>query len=180
MNRFLDSPSQKMNIFGITGTNGKTSTAHILTQILSKTGQKTAVLGTTGIRTDNYSAPMNNTTPDPLVLQNVFQQMVDLDVENMVMEVSSIGLAEERTKETDFSVAIFTNFSQDHLDFHGTMENYLKAKGKFFKELEPYNHREQENFAIINRDRSEEHTSELQSRGHLVCRLLLDKKNLVP
>jgi len=152
MNRFLDSPSQKMNIFGITGTNGKTSTAHILTQILSKTGQKTAVLGTTGIRTDNYSAPMNNTTPDPLVLQNVFQQMVDLDVENMVMEVSSIGLAEERTKETDFSVAIFTNFSQDHLDFHGTMENYLKAKGKFFKELEPYNHRGQENFAIINRD----------------------------
>src|SRR5699024_3634049 len=81
-----------------TGTNGKTSTAHILTQILSKTGQKTAVLGTTGIRTDNYSALMNNTTPAPLVLQNVFQQMVDLDVENMIMEVSSIGLAEERKK----------------------------------------------------------------------------------
>src|SRR5699024_3295914 len=101
MNRFLDSPSQIMNFFGIIVTNGKTSTTHILTQILSKTGQKTAALGTTGIRTDNYSAPMNNTTPDPLVLQNVFQQMVDLDVENMVMEVSSIGLAEERTKETD-------------------------------------------------------------------------------
>src|SRR5699024_12234388 len=95
---------------------------------------------------------MNNTTHDPLVLQNVFQQMVDLDVENMVMEVSSIGLAEERTKETDFSVAIFTNFSQDHLDFHGTMENYLKAKGKCFKELERYNHRGQENNAIIKRD----------------------------
>src|SRR5699024_11518169 len=90
-----------MNIFEITETNGKTSTAHILTQILSKTGQKTAALGTTGIRTDNYSAPMNNTTPDPLVLQNVFQQMVDLDVENMVMEVSSkIGRAHVCTPVT--------------------------------------------------------------------------------
>lgn len=152
MNRFLDSPSQKMNIFGITGTNGKTSTANILTQILTKLGQKTAVLGTTGVRTHNYSSPLNNTTPDPFVLQNIFQDMVKRDIENMVMEVSSIGLSENRTKETDFSVAIFTNFSQDHLDFHGTMEDYLKAKGQFFKELEPYNCRGQENFAIINRD----------------------------
>src|SRR5699024_7771975 len=86
------------------------------------------------------------------VLQNIFQDMVKRDIENMVMEVSSIGLSENRTKETDFSVAIFTNFSQDHLDFHGTMEDYLKAKGQFFKELEPYNCRGQENFAIINRD----------------------------
>ncbi|SHE32460.1 UDP-N-acetylmuramoylalanyl-D-glutamate--2,6-diaminopimelate ligase [Atopostipes suicloacalis DSM 15692] len=152
MNRFLDYPSQKMNIFGITGTNGKTSTANILIQILTKTSQKSAVLGTTGIRTQNYSAPLNNTTPDPLILQNVFHQMVELEVKNMIMEVSSIGLSENRTKETDFSVAIFTNFSQDHLDFHGSMENYLEAKGKFFKELEPYNSRGLENFAIINRD----------------------------
>lgn len=152
MNRFLDYPSRKLNVFGITGTNGKTSTANILTQVLTKTGQASGVIGTTGVHTQNCSYPLNNTTPDPLVLQNVFNKMVELNIENMIMEVSSIGLAENRTKETDFSVAIFTNFSQDHLDFHGTMENYLEAKVKFFSELEPYNSRGMENFAIINRD----------------------------
>src|SRR5699024_1303935 len=128
MNRFLDYPSRKLNVFGITGTNGKTSTANILTQVLTKTGQASGVIGTTGVHTQNCSYPLHNTTPDPLVLHNVFNKMVELNIENMMMEVSSISLAEKRTTELDLSVAIFTNFSLDDLDFYGTIENYLEPE----------------------------------------------------
>lgn len=152
MNRFLDYPSHKLNIYGVTGTNGKTSTANILAQILDEVGQKSGVIGTIGARTTTHTYPLENTTPDPRTLQNIFQHMVDDGVENTVMEVSSIGLVENRTKGTDFSVAIFTNLSQDHLDFHGTMENYRDAKGIFFEELEKENSRGQENFVVMNID----------------------------
>lgn len=152
MNRFLDYPSHKLNLFGITGTNGKTSTASILTQILSEAGQKSGVIGTIGARTAGHTYPLENTTPDPHTLQTLFSHMVDDGIESTVMEVSSIGLVEKRTKETDFSVAIFTNLSQDHLDFHGTMENYRDAKAIFFRELEKTNSRGQENFVVMNVD----------------------------
>ena len=152
MNRFLDNPSHKLNIFGVTGTNGKTSTANILTQLLNEAGLNTGMIGTIGIRANNKTYPLENTTPDPLSLQNTFDFMVDSGVKNTVMEVSSIGLAEKRTKGTDFSVAIYTNLSQDHLDFHGTMENYRDAKGIFFREMEAQNERVQTNYVVMNRD----------------------------
>lgn len=152
MNRFLDYPSHKLNIFGVTGTNGKTSTANILTQLLNEAGRNTGMIGTIGIRANNKTYPLDNTTPDPLSLQNTFDFMVDAGVQNTVMEVSSIGLVENRTKGTDFSVAIYTNLSQDHLDFHGTMENYRDAKGVLFREMKPKNQRAQTNYVVINRD----------------------------
>ena len=152
MNRFLDYPSHKLNVFGVTGTNGKTSTANILTQLLNEAGRNTGMIGTIGIRANNKTYPLDNTTPDPLSLQNTFDFMVDAGVQNTVMEVSSIGLAEKRTKGTDFSVAIYTNLSQDHLDFHGSMENYRDAKGIFFREMKPVNARDQKNYAVINLD----------------------------
>ena len=152
MNRFLDYPSHKLNVFGVTGTNGKTSTANILTQLLNEAGRNTGMIGTIGIRANNKTYPLDNTTPDPLSLQNTFDFMVDAGVQNTVMEVSSIGLAEKRTKGTDFSVAIYTNLSQDHLDFHGSMENYRDAKGIFFREMKHVNARDQKNYAVINLD----------------------------
>ena len=152
MNRFLDYPSHKLNIFGVTGTNGKTSTANILTQLLNEAGRNTGMIGTIGIHANNKTYPLDNTTPDPLSLQNTFDFMVDAGVQNTVMEVSSIGLVEKRTKGTDFSVAIYTNLSQDHLDFHGTMENYRDAKGILFREMKPKNQRDQTNYVVMNRD----------------------------
>lgn len=152
MGRFLDSPSQKLNIFGITGTNGKTTTATILNHILNETNQKSGFIGTTGAHGNNYTVETENTTPDPLILQNVFHDMVSLGMENAVMEVSSIGLSENRTEGTDFSVGIFTNLTHDHLNYHGSMENYMQAKSKLFRQLQAKNSHGDENFAIINKD----------------------------
>lgn len=152
MNRFLNYPSHKLNVFGITGTNGKTSTANILAQLLNEVGQSTGTIGTIGVHSKNKAYPLENTTPDPLALQNIFDFMVKENVMNTVMEVSSIGLVENRSKGTDFSVAIFTKLSQDHLDFHGTMEEYQAAKAILFRELLEKNKRGQENFAVINID----------------------------
>lgn len=152
INRFLENPSHKLNVFGVTGTNGKTSTANILTQLLNEAGQNTGMIGTIGIRANNKTYPLDNTTPDPLSLQNTFDFMVDSGVKNTVIEVSSIGLVENRTKGTDFSVAIYTNLSQDHLDFHGTMDDYRDAKGILFREMEAQNERGLTNYAVINQD----------------------------
>src|SRR5690625_2690854 len=152
MNRFLDYPSHKLNVFGITGTNGKTTTTNILNHILNETNNKSGVIGTIGAFAENYSCQTENTTPDPLVLQNILNKMVALGIDNTVMEVSSIGLMENRTQETDISVAIFTNLTHDHLDFHKSMENYMHAKGKLFRDLKPYNERGEKNFAVINED----------------------------
>ena len=152
MNRFLDYPSKKMNVFGITGTNGKTTTSNILNHILNKTNHSSGIIGTIGAFANNYSFLTENTTPDPLILQTILSDMVDLGIKNTVMEVSSIGLVENRIQETDISVAIFTNLTHDHLDFHGSMENYMHAKGKLFRELKTHNTRGEENFAVINED----------------------------
>lgn len=152
MNRFLDSPSQRLNVFGITGTNGKTTTATILNHILNENKQKSGFIGTTGAHGSNYTIETENTTPDPLILQNIFNDMVSLGMKNAVMEVSSIGLSENRTAETDFSVAIFTNLTHDHLNFHGSMENYMHAKSKLFSQLNKKNSRGEINYAVINED----------------------------
>lgn len=152
MNRFLDYPSKKMNVFGVTGTNGKTTTSNILNHILNKTNHPSGVIGTIGAFANNYSFLTENTTPDPLVLQNILSDMATMGIKNTIMEVSSIGLVENRINETEISVAIFTNLTHDHLDFHGSMENYMHAKGKLFRELKTHNIRGEENFAVINED----------------------------
>jgi UDP-N-acetylmuramoyl-L-alanyl-D-glutamate--2,6-diaminopimelate ligase len=118
-------PSKRMRVVGITGTNGKTTTAHLLAEILRANGWKTEVIGTlTGSRT----------TPESTDLQRRLSEFEGNGVEAVVMEVTSHALELHRVAGTTFEVAVFTNLSQDHLDFHHTMEKYFAAKAKFFTE----------------------------------------------
>ena len=139
--RFYGESSQNMNVIGITGTNGKTSCSQFLAQVLQNSG----VIGTIGWGKIGKLKKTLNTTPDALTLQKMLATLVNDDCKNVAIEVSSHGLAQGRTNGVQFKGAIFTTFSRDHLDYHGTMEAYLETKLKLFNtpNLE---------FAIINLD----------------------------
>lgn len=126
--RFYDYPSRKMVVCGITGTSGKSTTAFVTYMALRKMGLSAGLIGTIEYRINDEVYPAPNTTPDALMLQRFFAQMVEKRVEYVVMEVSSHALALGRLEGIDFDVMCFTNFSQDHLDFHGTMDEYFRAK----------------------------------------------------
>lgn len=138
---FYGEPSKKMNVIGITGTNGKTSCSQFLAQTLESCG----VIGTIGWGKIGNLQETLNTTPDALTVQKMLATLKNDGCENVAMEVSSHGLAQGRVNGVQFKGAIFTNFSQDHLDYHGTMEAYLETKLKLFNSpnLE---------FAVINLD----------------------------
>ena len=125
---FYGQPSSEVTLIGITGTNGKTSTSYLVESILSKARQRTGLIGTVEIRYAGESRAAVNTTPESLDLQSILRSMCTQNVESVVMEVSSHGLELERVRGCDFAVAAVTNFTQDHLDFHGSMESYLDAK----------------------------------------------------
>ena len=149
-------PAKRLKLTGITGTNGKTSTAHLTYGILKEHGLKTAVLGTIGHAFDVQNAVDNNvksveipallTTPDAYELHAIFKQLVDSGIENVIMETSSQGLAQHRLTGLTFDTAVFTNLTQDHLDYHENMENYFSAKLILFKQLSP------QGLAILNLD----------------------------
>lgn len=150
---FYGQPSHHLDVYGITGTNGKTSIAYILQSYLQQLGQSTGMIGTVAAGVDGKAlATALNTTPEPIQLQGLFKQMVDAQAQSVVMEVSSIGIDQGRVGAVDFSVGIFTNLSQDHLDYHLTMEAYQASKVQFFQSLAPHNQRGQENIAVINAD----------------------------
>jgi UDP-N-acetylmuramoyl-L-alanyl-D-glutamate--2,6-diaminopimelate ligase len=147
---FFDFPSKKMSVIGITGTNGKTSITYIIEAILKTLDKKTGVIGTINYRWKDIVIPAPNTTPESRDLQEILAQMRDSGVEYCIMEVSSHGLALDRVYGIDFSGAIFTNLTQDHLDFHDTMEDYYIAKKILFDYLIKQNN--QNAPAIINVD----------------------------
>lgn len=135
--RFVGSPEKHLQIIGITGTNGKTSTAHMLTSILRHNGYKTGLIGTVRCETEGGyvgkpAAAATMTTPEPEVLYPLFAEMVKNQVTHAVMEVSSHALSQGRVAPIEFSVAVFTNLSAEHLDYHRTLEEYLRAKAKLF------------------------------------------------
>ncbi len=132
---FYGHPSQRMSVIGVTGTNGKTTTTHLIERVLRDAGHQTGLLGTIGKRIGDVTVDVANTTPEAVELQSVLAEMVAADCEYAVMEVSSHALEERRVAGTRFRTAVFTNLTQDHLDFHGTMENYRAAKGKLFSRL---------------------------------------------
>lgn len=138
--------SSKLKVTGITGTNGKTTTSYLVEAILKKAGFHTGVLGTINYRTDKISIPADNTTPEPLKLHSYFSKMQREGISHVVLEVSSHSLDQNRTSGIRFDNAIFTNLTQDHLDYHRTMKDYFKAKAQLFTKLD--------NFAtaIINSD----------------------------
>lgn len=130
---FYNNPSKKMKIIGITGTNGKTTSAFMLKGILEAKGYKVGLIGTIANYIGNKEIHTEKTTPESLELQKLFKDMVDSDIDYCVMEVSSHSLDLDRVYGIEFSQGIFTNLTQDHLDFHKTFENYFNAKSKLFK-----------------------------------------------
>ena len=129
---FYEHCADKMRLIAIVGTNGKTSTSYILQNILQKGGSNTAVVGTNGVFFNNQHLACNLTTPDPILLHKLFKQMYQNNVKTVVMEVSAHAIALSKVYGLHFDVAIFTNFSQDHLDFFHTMERYAEVKRSFF------------------------------------------------
>lgn len=125
----------KLKIIGITGTNGKTTSAYLFHEILNKIGKKCAYIGTIGFYINEKVKDLNNTTPDIYDLYELLLECYDKKCEYVIMEVSSQGLANKRVESLKFDYAIFTNLTQDHLDFHKTMENYALAKQELFKNL---------------------------------------------
>jgi len=128
-------PAEKLRLVGVTGTNGKTTTTHFIEEILRGTGHKTGLIGTNGIKIGQEPLDIpfaTSTTPDPLELQEIFAHMVERGVKYVIMEVSSHALALYKVEGLIFDVGVFTNLTQDHLDLHGTMDNYRLAKAQLF------------------------------------------------
>ena len=126
--RMMGEPASCMTLIGITGTNGKTTTTYLMESILAAAGRRPGVVSTVGYRYGGVEEPAPFTTPMPLELHKVLHRMVDARCDHAVMEVSSHGMELGRTWGLDFTVAAFTNLTQDHLDLHGSMEAYLQAK----------------------------------------------------
>lgn len=145
---FYRHPSRELLVVGITGTNGKTTTSFLVRSIYEAMGLKTGLLGTIMYSIGEKEVEASNTTPDAVHLQKLMASMVHQNCEACVMEVSSHGLALGRTTHVDFDVAVFTNLTRDHMDFHKTEEEYREAKGRLFERMqEPDRHRK-----VINID----------------------------
>ncbi|MDR3240313.1 MAG: UDP-N-acetylmuramoyl-L-alanyl-D-glutamate--2,6-diaminopimelate ligase [Clostridiales bacterium] len=132
---FFGNPSQSFNLVGVTGTKGKTTTTYLLENILRECGRKVGVIGTLGAKIGPRRLDIHydtSTTPDPVELQQILSVMKEEKISDAVMEVSSQALAFHKVDGVKFNIGIFTNLSQDHLDFHKTMENYQQAKAKLF------------------------------------------------
>ncbi|WP_032122966.1 UDP-N-acetylmuramoyl-L-alanyl-D-glutamate--2,6-diaminopimelate ligase [Clostridium amazonitimonense] len=135
-NKYYGEPSKNFNLIGVTGTNGKTSVTYFISKIFNGLDRKSGIIGTVenGIGGKKLTVEkLNPTTPDSIELQQSFYEMLKEGVEHVAMEVTSSALEGERVYKCDFNIGVFTNFTQDHLEEHGTMENYKKAKMKLFK-----------------------------------------------
>jgi len=131
---FYQQPAKLMRLIGVTGTNGKTTTTHLIENILVAAGAKTGLLGTLYYKYGEVKKEAKYTTPMADQLQSVFREMADHQVDDLIMEVSSHALEQYRVGACDFSVAVFTNITQDHLDYHPTFADYQAAKGILFAE----------------------------------------------
>ena len=135
-NKYYGEPSKNFNLIGVTGTNGKTSVTYFISKIFNGLGRKSGIIGTVENSIGGKKLTvekLNPTTPDSIELQESFYEMLKEGVEHVAMEVTSSALGGERVYKCDFNIGVFTNFTQDHLEEHGTMENYKRAKMKLFK-----------------------------------------------
>lgn len=129
---YYGEPSRSMFVAGVTGTNGKTTTTHLLDQIWSYAAYSSGLIGTIGIKIGNRQIPTTHTTPESDELQRLLAMIRESGARGVAMEVSSHALVQERVKSIEFKAVAFTNLTQDHLDYHGTMENYYQAKRSLF------------------------------------------------
>lgn len=148
---FHDYPARTMRVIGITGTNGKTTTSYITRAILRAAGYKVGLIGTIQIMIEDEVLPIHNTTPDVVELQHTLAMMRDKGMDYVVMEVSSHALDQNRVAGIEFDTAVFTNLTQDHLDYHKTLENYKLAKAKLFDHVSEQGTK-QGKTAVINID----------------------------
>lgn len=132
---FFDNPSSRLKLIGVTGTNGKTTTATLLYRLFQKLGNKSGLISTVRNMIGDEELPTNNTTPDSLALNELMDKMVKKGCKYCFMEVSSHSVVQHRIDSLKFAGAIFTNLTHDHLDYHGTFEEYLKAKQGFLNML---------------------------------------------
>lgn len=159
---FYNNPTENINLIGVTGTNGKTSTTYFLEQILLQYKKTVGVIGTIETRENGKKIDFDfatSTTPDTIELNELFKTMTNDKIENIVMEVSSHALELYKVEDINFNIGIFTNLTQDHLDMHKSMENYLKAKSKLFNMC---------NIGIINID--DEYADEIMKNA--TCKIL--------
>ena len=140
-------PHHELKIIGVTGTNGKTTTTHLVKHILDAAGKKTALMGTNHIIIGDETYPATHTTPDSLALSSYLRKMADAHCEYLIMEASSHALKQGRTAAIEFKTGAFTNLTQDHLDYHKTFDDYLKAKEILFTGLDKETGR-----GIVNHD----------------------------
>ena len=134
-------PERELRLIGVTGTNGKTTTSTLIRELLTRAGRKVGLIGTVQIEIGDEILPSSATTPDPDLFFSLLRRMADAGCQDAVMEVSSFGLDQQRIGPAHFAAAVFTNLTQDHLDIHGTMENYYQAKKLLFERCD---------FAMIN------------------------------
>lgn len=149
--RFFDAPSRRLDLIGVTGTSGKTTTTYLLASIFEAAGPPAGIIGTVGIFVGSRKIYSGLTTPESLDFESALAAMERDGVRRVAAEISSIGLAEQRVDALDFRACVFTNLGRDHLDYHGTQEEYFAAKLRLFTELLPRSsHRDA--FAVVRGD----------------------------
>jgi murE/murF fusion protein len=172
---FYDFPENELSFIGITGTNGKTTITYLLEKILEDQGKRVGVIGTvnyryTAGRGEKHEFPAPFTTPDPVILQKLLRQMADAGVETVLMEVSSHALALQRLGSIAFDIAVFSNLSHDHLDYHRSMEEYFQAKTVLF-----FHHLKESGTAVVTFKDSDD---ALQNRWSSALRILLQERGI--
>ncbi|NLK43176.1 MAG: UDP-N-acetylmuramoyl-L-alanyl-D-glutamate--2,6-diaminopimelate ligase [Tissierellia bacterium] len=135
---FNNKPWEQLELIGITGTNGKTSTTYFIKSIFEEYNKKVGIIGTIGAIIGDEKSDISNTTPNALTIHNLLKEMVEKKLDTCIMEVSSHALELKRVNYMDFHVGIFTNLSKDHLDYHETMEKYFQSKLKLFNKTKSY------------------------------------------
>src|SRR6266446_5248645 len=149
--RFFNFPARKLKLAAVTGTNGKTTTTFLIKHICEKAGTRCGLLGTVRYEIGERVLPAARTTPESLDLQELLAQIANAGCRAAAMEVSSHALAQERIRGLEWDVAVFTNLTQDHLDYHGTMENYFESKAKLFTQL-AQQQKKRKPVAVVNMD----------------------------
>ncbi|MED3570923.1 UDP-N-acetylmuramyl-tripeptide synthetase [Cytobacillus praedii] len=175
---FYDHPSKKMKMIGVTATNGKTTTSYMINAILENEGFKTGLIGTVSIKIDDMSIPAELTTPESLDLQNYLNQMVEKNVSHVCMEVSSAALETHRVETVDYDIVSLNNVSREHIDSHGSFEQYFEAKSSLIRNAsersiavlnldDPYS------ASLVNQTKAKVITFGVNSKeGHIHCKNL--------